>query len=74
MLRRYLLQLVLGVVVLDAVAIGLHRWLVVDAWPPQRRMLFTLAWTAATLVIVGVVLSRIRATRIRARRARMRGA
>lgn len=72
-LRRYLLQLVVGVVVLDVVAVALHRWLGVDGWPAQRRMLFTLAWTAATLGVVGVMLSKIRATRLRTRRARRRG-
>lgn len=73
-LRRLLLALVLGVVALDAIAIGTYYALHVAAWPARRQMAFTLVWTATTLVVVGVLLARIRETRIRTRRARMRGA
>jgi hypothetical protein len=69
-LRRHLLHLVLGVVVLDAAAIAVYRLAGVEGWPSGRRNAFTAAWVTLTLVVVSVFLSRIRTARIRARRAR----
>jgi hypothetical protein len=68
-LRRHLLHLVLSVVALDAVALTFHRLARVDAWPTGRQQAFTLVWVALTLVAVSVFLARIRAARVRARRA-----
>ncbi|GJG87255.1 hypothetical protein tb265_24360 [Gemmatimonadetes bacterium T265] len=65
-----MLRMVLAVVVLDAVFLALKSRLVVDAWPSQRRLLFTAVWMIATLAIVMTSLARIRATRVRARYAR----
>ena len=69
-LRRHLLRMVLGVVVLDVAVLALKSRLHVDGWPSQRRLLFTGAWMIATLVIVALSLARIRAARLRARYAR----
>lgn len=62
--------MVLAVVVLDTIALFLKSRLLVDAWPSQRRLLFTAVWMIATLAIVATSLARIRATRVRARYAR----
>ncbi len=62
--------MVVAVVVLDAVALAIKSRLLVDAWPPQRRLLFTAVWMVATLAIVATSLARIRAARVRARHAR----
>lgn len=69
-LRRHLVHLVLGVVALDAAMIVLHGWLGVEGWPTVRQRAFTVVWVALTLVVVSVFLQRIRAARVRARRAR----
>lgn len=69
-LRRHLLHLVLAVVVLDVVAIAIHRFAGVEGWPGERQRVFTIGWVAVTLAVVSVFLQRIRATRVRARRAR----
>ena len=62
--------MVVGVVVLDAAFLALKSRLLVDAWPSQRRLIFTAVWMVATLAIVATSLARIRATRLRARHAR----
>lgn len=62
--------MVIGVVLLDAVALVLKSRLLVDAWPESRRLVFTGAWMIATLGVVGTFLMRIRAARVRARHAR----
>jgi hypothetical protein len=64
---------VLAVVVLDAAAIVVHRVAGVEGWTSGRQQAFTGGWVAVTLAVVSVFLSRIRATRIRARRARAAG-
>ena len=65
--------MVIGVVVLDAVFFVLKNRLAVDAWPEQRRLLFTGVWMVATLAVVLPTLAGIRATRTRARQARSGG-
>lgn len=69
-LRRHLLHLVVGAIALHAAMFALHRAIGVEGWPSNRRFLFTVVWTALSVVVVGVFLARIRAARIRARRAR----
>lgn len=66
-LRRHLLRMVFGVILLDAAFLALKDRLAVDAWPSQRRLLFTAAWMLATVAIVGTSLARIRVARQRAR-------
>lgn len=61
--------MVLAVVALDVVALFIKRQLLVDAWPMNRRILFTAVWMIATLAVVGTSLVRIRAARVRARPA-----
>jgi hypothetical protein len=62
-LRRTTLHLVLGVVLLDAVAIGIY-YLADMAHQSQRmQTTFVVVWTAATAVTVAVLLRRVRMAR-----------
>lgn len=72
-LRRHLLRMVVGVVVLDVAIALLKDRLGVETWPSQRRILFTAAWMLATLAVVLPTLAGIRRARVRARRARATG-
>ena len=71
-LRRHFLFLVLGIVVLDVLMYGVRQALGVTSWPLGRRQVFTAVWVGLSLVVVSVFLQRIRATRVRTRRARQR--
>jgi Kef-type K+ transport system membrane component KefB len=61
-MRRATLQLVLGVVVLDAVALLVYYLAIAHA-PQRTRMLFVGVWTVATAVLVVVLLKRVRKAR-----------
>lgn len=62
-LRKATLQLVLGVVVLDAVALAIWYAGGVSHAATQTRTIFTVVWTMATAVTVAVLLRRVRAVR-----------
>jgi len=64
-LRTAVFQLVLGVVVLDAVALALWYGVGISHAPYQRRMLFTIVWTIATALTVAVLLRRVRVIRMK---------
>lgn len=72
-LRRHLLVMVLGVAAVHAAAIALYYVLGVEQRPPAYRRIFTGVWMLAALPVVLVGLARIRAARLRARRARRPG-
>jgi hypothetical protein len=72
-LRRTLLLMVLGVLVVHALGIALYYALGVEQRPATFRRVFGVVWVLATLPIVLVGLSRIRAARLRARQARRTG-
>lgn len=72
-LKRHLLTLVVAVVVLDVVAIAAYELLDLDQRTGTVRSLFLGGWTLATLAVVLPIMSRIRAARLRARRARAAG-
>ena len=72
-IRRHLLHMVIGVVAVHALAITLYYALDVPQRPTNFRRVFTGVWMVATLPVVLVGLSRVRAARIRARRARRAG-
>ena len=61
--RLYLFQMVVAVVVLDAVAIAAYNWTGLRYAGPTVRTAFTAVWTLATAIIVGVGLRRIRLAR-----------
>ena len=63
---RHLVTMVVGVVALDALALGVYYLAGVRDGSPELRTAFTAAWTVATLAVVGTGLRRIR----RARRER----
>jgi predicted membrane protein len=69
-LRRHLLVMVLGVVAVHAIGVALYYGLGVENRPSNFRRIFTGIWTVATLPVVLVGLSRVRAARLRARQAR----
>jgi len=62
-LRRTTLQLVLGVVLLDAVVIGIYYLADIVHRPKQTQVIFVAIWTAATAVTVAVLLRRVRLAR-----------
>jgi hypothetical protein len=56
-------MMVVGVIALDALAVGVYYLAGVRRAAPELRTAFTVVWTLATLVIVGVGLRRIRRAR-----------
>jgi hypothetical protein len=61
--RLYLFQMVLAVVVLDAVAIALYQLTPIRTAGSGTRTTFTALWTLATAIIVGLGLRRMRLAR-----------
>ena len=62
-LRRATLQLVLGVVLLDAVARAIYYLGGIEHGPERTRTLFVVTWTFATALVVAFLLRRVRAAR-----------
>jgi len=62
-MRRTTLHLVLGVVLLDAVAIGAYYLSDMAHRPPRTQTIFVVVWTAATAITVAVLLRRVRLAR-----------
>jgi hypothetical protein len=62
-LRRTTLHLVLGVILLDAVAIGLYYLADILHRPQRTQVIFVSVWTAATAITVAVLLRRVRIAR-----------
>ena len=62
-LRRATLHLVLGVVVLDAVALGLFYGLGIPNGSEHTRTIFVAVWTFATAITVAFLLRRVRQAR-----------
>jgi tellurite resistance protein TehA-like permease len=67
-LRRAVLHLVLGVIALDAVAMAVFYLAGIDHGPSRTRMIFVMAWSIATALLVAVLLRRVRAVRFANRR------
>jgi hypothetical protein len=62
-LRRTTLHLVLGVVLLDAVAIGIYYLTDMAHRPSKTQTIFVVIWTVATAITVAVLLRRVRMAR-----------
>jgi len=62
-MRRTTMQLVLGIVLLDAVAIGIYYLADITHRPSQTQTIFVVIWTAATAITVAVLLRRVRLAR-----------
>ncbi|MEO7454776.1 MAG: hypothetical protein ABIY52_00845, partial [Gemmatimonadaceae bacterium] len=60
--RRATMQLIIGVALLDSAAMGVFYLFFKDA-PSRQRLFFTVAWTVATAIVVGVLLKRVRKAR-----------
>jgi hypothetical protein len=56
-------QLLAGILALDAVFIGVHFLAGMRATPPGTRLAFTGVWTVLTLVVALVGLTRVRRAR-----------
>jgi hypothetical protein len=61
-MRRATLQLIIGVGILDTVAMGVFYMFFKDA-PSDRRIVFTVVWTIITALVVMVLLRRVRKAR-----------
>lgn len=64
-LKGYLLKLVVGVAVLDIVAIGLYYALHIRDRPSNTQQVFVAIWMVLTLIIVTTMMKRIRQARRR---------
>ena len=67
-LRRAVLNLVIGVVVLDAIAMSLFYLTGIVHGPERIRWFFVIAWSVATAIVVMVLLRKVRAVRFANRR------
>jgi hypothetical protein len=67
-LRRAVLNLVIGVVVLDAIAMSIFYLTGIVHGPERIRWLFIIAWSIATAIMVAVLLRKVRAVRMAGRR------
>ena len=67
-LRRAVLNLVAGVIVLDAVAMSIFYLTGIAHGPERVRWFFVIAWAIATAVVVMVLLRRVRRVRFANRR------
>ena len=67
-LRRAVLHLVLGVAVLDAVAMLAYYVAGIEHASYRTRMLFVITWSVATALTVAFLLRRVRAVRLANRR------
>jgi uncharacterized membrane protein len=63
-MRKAVIQLVAGVVLLDVVALVIWYGAGVAYHSQQTRMTFTVVWTIATAVTVGFLLRRVRVIRM----------
>lgn len=62
-LRRATLQLVLGVAVLDTLALAVYFVGGIEHAAGRTRQIFTVVWLVATVLVVAVLLKRVRAIR-----------
>ncbi|MDB4913733.1 MAG: hypothetical protein JWM95_1377 [Gemmatimonadetes bacterium] len=64
-LRRATIQLVVGVVLLDALALACYYGFNIAHAVRKTQMTFTVAWTVMTALTVAFLLKRVRAARFR---------
>jgi len=67
-LRRAVLSLVAGVVLLDAIAMSVFYLAGIAHGPERVRWLFVIAWSIATAIVVMVLLRNVRRVRFQNRR------
>ena len=62
-LRKAMLHLVLGIMLLDSVALSVWYLGGIAHGPDRQRTIFVAVWTAATAIVVAVLLRRVRKAR-----------
>ena len=62
-LRRAVLRLVIGVVLLDAVAMAIFYGTGIVHGPSRTRTIFVITWSVVTALLVGVLLRKVRQVR-----------
>jgi hypothetical protein len=62
-LRRAVLHLVIGVIVLDAIAMGIYYLAGIPHAARRTQMIFVVTWSIATALTVAYLLRRLRAVR-----------
>lgn len=67
-LRRAVLQLVIGVFALDAIAMGIYYLAGIPHAARRTQTIFVVVWTIATALTVALLLRRVRAVRFAAGR------
>jgi len=67
-LRRAVLQLVMGVVLLDAVMMTIFYGADIAHGPSRTRNIFLIGWSVVTAILVGILLRRVRKVRWEGRR------
>jgi len=63
--KKYLIQLVVCIVVLDAIMIGVYYGLSVPLKPERAQQSFVAIWVVLTLIVVATRMKKIRQARIR---------
>jgi len=63
--KKYLIQLIVGIVVLDAIMIGVYYGLSVPLKPERTQQSFVAIWVVLTLIVVATRMKKIRQARIR---------
>ena len=61
--KKYLIQLVVGVAVLDAIMIGLYYGLSLPLRPERTQQTFVAVWVVLTLIVVTTLMKKIRQAR-----------
>jgi hypothetical protein len=67
-LRRAVLRLVMGVVLLHAVALSIYYGAGIAHGPSRTRTIYVIVWSVATALVVGVSLRRVRQVRWQGKR------
>ena len=61
--KKYLIQLVVAVAVLDAIMIGLYYGMSVRLKPERTQQTFVAVWVVVTLIVVTTLMKKIRQAR-----------
>lgn len=63
--KKYLIQLVVGVAVLDAIMIGVYYGMSISLRPERTQQTFVAVWVVLTLIVVTTLMKKIRKARVR---------
>jgi hypothetical protein len=67
-LRRAVLNLVVGIVLLDAIAMTVYYFAGIEHAPTRTRWIFVIGWSVITALLAGILLRRVRLVRFAGRR------